>query len=324
MQNSGIEWTDHTGNLWWGCEEVRPECDNCYAKATTERWGWRKDLKKKSALWGKDSPRLYMPGVWDAFRKFQQLAEKGQGTKTEFGGGYQSVFVGSMMDVAERHRALINHKGERLYCDFAGNISTSGAMAKGYTFATTEHLRKKYFTEIIPETPNLLHLLLTKRPSNYKKIIPISWFANPPGNVMFGTSVGSANSLMMVDQLLSTGTQFRYFLSCEPMIGGFSLEKYLAKLAWVICGGESGSKKRPVHLDWARVLRDQCAAAGVPFFMKQVDKVQPIPADLMIREFPKQDKIVLLKAFLEEIANDKTYILNDYYKNKAKRLSESL
>jgi protein gp37 len=55
---------------------------------------------------------------------------------------------------------------------------------------------------------------------------------------------------------------------------------------WVIVGGESGPKKRPFNPDWARTIRDECQEAGVPFFMKQIDKVQPIPEDLLIREFP--------------------------------------
>ncbi len=45
--------------------------------------------------------------------------------------------------------------------------------------------------------------------------------------------------------------------------------KQLSTLHWVICGGESGSQARPMHPAWARSLRDQCAAAGVPFFLKQ-------------------------------------------------------
>jgi len=53
----------------------------------------------------------------------------------------------------------------------------------------------------------------------------------------------------------------------------------------VIVGGESGHGRRPFDPDWARSIRDECKAAGVPFFMKQIDKVQPIPEDLMIRQF---------------------------------------
>lgn len=60
---------------------------------------------------------------------------------------------------------------------------------------------------------------------------------------------------------------------------------------WVIAGGESGPRARPMHPDWARSLRDQCQSAGVPFFMKQMwgktkRSMPPIPDDLMIREYP--------------------------------------
>lgn len=59
------------------------------------------------------------------------------------------------------------------------------------------------------------------------------------------------------------------------------------KLDWVIVGGESGPGARPMHPDWVRSCRDQCQEAGVPFFMKQMSKREPIPDDLMIREFPE-------------------------------------
>jgi len=66
---------------------------------------------------------------------------------------------------------------------------------------------------------------------------------------------------------------------------------------WVVVGGESGPKARPMHLDWARSLRDQCAAAGAAFFMKQIisDRKKKIPfeqwdADLQIREFPNASR----------------------------------
>jgi len=59
---------------------------------------------------------------------------------------------------------------------------------------------------------------------------------------------------------------------------------------WVIVGGESGPNARPMHPDWARSLRGQCRAAGVPFFMKQMGGVRKpfpeIPADLICREYP--------------------------------------
>jgi protein gp37 len=56
---------------------------------------------------------------------------------------------------------------------------------------------------------------------------------------------------------------------------------------WVIVGGESGHHKRNYNIDWGRIIRDDCQALGVPFFFKQIDKVQSIPDDLLVREFPQ-------------------------------------
>lgn len=297
MENSGIEWTDHTANTHWGCDEVRPECDECYARKWAERMGWTVNNSPKSkgiSLWNQFGPRLYQPGIWKSLTKFQKLAAGNIKTKTHFGANIQSVFVGSMMDIGEKPMPLVNHIGKPLGIDPNGLFEDDGQIGNTRE-ATTDDLRQQLFKNIwdgVSEMyPNLLFLFLSKRPSNYKKIIPAHWFTNPPKNVMFGTSVGQESSLMMVDQLLATGPQFKYFLSCEPMIGGFSLRKYLSPagysaIRWVIVGGESGSE-RPFNLDWARVLRDECQSASVSYFFKQVDKVQPIPDDLMIREFPK-------------------------------------
>lgn len=59
---------------------------------------------------------------------------------------------------------------------------------------------------------------------------------------------------------------------------------------WVIVGAETGPGARPMNLEWARSIRDQCQAAGVPFFFKNVSGRQPIPDDLMVREFPEMRK----------------------------------
>jgi protein gp37 len=60
------------------------------------------------------------------------------------------------------------------------------------------------------------------------------------------------------------------------------------EIEWVIQGGESGHHKRPFNTDWARKLMSECAATNTPYFFKQIDKVQEIPADLLIRQFPNQ------------------------------------
>lgn len=90
------------------------------------------------------------------------------------------------------------------------------------------------------------------------------------------------------------------FLSCEPLLGPVDFELTLDDqdihprhnpISWIIAGGESGPGFREFNPDWARSLRDQCAAAGVAFLAKQMGGLKPsmmppIPDDLMIRQYP--------------------------------------
>jgi len=64
-------------------------------------------------------------------------------------------------------------------------------------------------------------------------------------------------------------------LECDGSGDNYEVLADLPKLDWVIVGGESGPKARPMHPDWARSLRDQCAAAGVPFLFKQWGNHRP-------------------------------------------------
>ena len=62
-----------------------------------------------------------------------------------------------------------------------------------------------------------------------------------------------------------------HFVAAEPLLGPLDLERYLSarEVSWVITGGESRTVHRPMELDWARAVREKCAAAGVAFFHKQ-------------------------------------------------------
>lgn len=104
-------------------------------------------------------------------------------------------------------------------------------------------------------------------------------WAWPLPNVWLGTSVeDQATADARIPELLQVPASVR-FLSCEPLLGPLNLETYLwhrwpedmdrGEIDWCIAGGESGPKARPMHPDWARSLRDQCVAAGVPYFFKQ-------------------------------------------------------
>jgi protein gp37 len=137
--------------------------------------------------------------------------------------------------------------------------------------------------KLIGKTKHLNWLLLTKRPQNIAGMLPPNWGCSYK-NVWLGTTVENQTEAdRRIPHLIGHSAAVR-FLSAEPLLG--PIQPSLSGIDWVICGGESGPGRRPMDLGWARDLRDQCAAAGVAFFMKQVDKVQPIPDDLMVREFP--------------------------------------
>jgi protein gp37 len=90
-----------------------------------------------------------------------------------------------------------------------------------------------------------------------------------PKNVWAGVSVESQDYVKRIEHLIKVPADIR-FLSVEPLLGSVKIEDgLLRKIQWVIVGGESGPKARPMNPEWARGVRDQCLAAGVPFFFKQ-------------------------------------------------------
>ncbi len=129
------------------------------------------------------------------------------------------------------------------------------------------HERTKLWA-LIEHTPSLNWLLLTKRPENILAMVP--WRGLFPDWVWVGTSVErQKRAVQRLPALMEVPAVVR-FVSAEPLLEPLDLSPWLPRLQWVICGGESGKEARPFDLDWARVLRDQCAAARVPFFFKQV------------------------------------------------------
>lgn len=85
-EKTGIEWTDHTFNPWWGCVKVSPACDHCYAESLSKRYGY--------AVWGKDAPRRWFGAEhWREPVKWNRAAERD--------GIRRRVFCASMADVFE-------------------------------------------------------------------------------------------------------------------------------------------------------------------------------------------------------------------------------
>ena len=134
---------------------------------------------------------------------------------------------------------------------------------------------------IMAEASRHTFQVLTKRPERMREHARRR--ARPLPNVWLGVSVeDQARAEERIPILCETPTAIR-FLSCEPLLAPLDLD--LDDIDWVIVGGESGPGARPMHLDWARAIRDQCRAAGVAFFLKQMARRAPIPPDLAVREF---------------------------------------
>jgi len=241
-----------------GCSKVSDGCKNCYAERLAHRFGWT--TKPWTAANATENvilnlDRLEQPLRWKKPRR---------------------IFVNSMSDLFHEQ--------------------------------VPDWFIRKVF-QVMAEANWHIFQVLTKRPKRMKEMIErlepefdgmvfngtkVSW---PLPNVWLGVS---AENQKVADEripiLLATPAAVR-FVSCEPLLGPIDLSRYLGAgepgeigngrlhnspsecptwydwcnciIDWVIVGGESGPGARPMHPDWVRSIRDQCQAAGVPFFFKQ-------------------------------------------------------
>lgn len=255
-ENTKIEWTHHTFNPWRGCTKVSAGCANCYAETLSKR------NPATLGIWGDSGTRVVAAeSYWKQPLKWNRDAAAA--------GERRRVFCASLADVFEDRPELTKP-------------------------------RRRLF-DLINETPDLDWLLLTKRPENIEPMFDdvkrhFNWDEDMSVmNIWLGTSVENQEQAdKRIPELLKIPAAVR-FLSCEPLLGPVDLLKAfpamgcsrfkdvdettgevladgagLADIHWVIAGGESGPNARPMHPDWARSLRDQCKAANVPIFIKQM------------------------------------------------------
>lgn len=277
-ENSAIEWTDHTFNPWIGCTKVSRAatggggCDGCYAEVSTPARVLR---AKGLETWGPGAPRQRTKTWGDPVRW-----NKSHDAFYAAHGRRQRVFCASLADVFDNEVPLA---------------------------------WRADLLDLIAQTPNLDWLLLTKRIGNAKTMMADALHLVPEANrdgmiwplpnVWLGATVVNQEEVDRdVPKLLATPARVR-FLSMEPLLGPVEFSnvsrradavrmlgrRALEGIDWVIVGGESGPGARPMHPDWARSLRDQCAATGVPFLFKQWGEwceAEAIPDDDE-RKFPE-------------------------------------
>ncbi len=140
---------------------------------------------------------------------------------------------------------------------------------------------------VIRKTPWHIYQILTKR---HERLLKLSKELDFPDNAWVGVSVESSAYSHRADYLRQIPAKVK-FLSCEPLLG--ELDVNLDGIDWVIVGGESGQKHRPIDIAWVRALRDQCNIEEVAFFFKQVGGRTPKAGGRVLdnqiwEEMPKQ------------------------------------
>ncbi|RSV41509.1 phage Gp37/Gp68 family protein [Sphingomonas sp. ABOLE] len=259
-ENTKIEWAHHTFNPWIGCTKVGPGCDHCYAETlATSRLG---------VIWGNEGERRRTAAsTWKQPRRWN-------------------------------NRAAARGVRERVFC---------ASLADVFDNRADPAVRAELF-QLIRETPQLDWLLVTKRIGNAAAMAEAAG-GMPENVWLGATIVNQEEANRDIPKLLATPASVRFlsmepllgpvdlevawhgenalYSECwgdcswckngHPPLhncaAGRQSEadwmKARSGLDWVIVGGESGPGARPMHPDWARQLRQQCADAGVPFLFKQ-------------------------------------------------------
>ncbi len=243
-ETTKIEWTDATVNFWWGCTKVGPGCDHCYAEA----WAQRFD----EGLWGAGVPRRKVKSAMPTLAKLHRNADRWEVRHWR----RRRVFLQSMSDLFDKE------------------------------------VPDEWFAEAwswVGMASRLELQIVTKRISFVERRVAGRTWPQHAGLII--SVVNQEEADRDIPRLLDLKSRLGIpwvGLSMEPLLGPVDVIKVLARwqdatpysarkgiklgsllLDWVIVGGESGPSARPMHPDWARSLREQCAAAGIPFLFKQ-------------------------------------------------------
>jgi protein gp37 len=269
---TGIEWTDATWNPVRGCSRVSAGCFNCYAETVAHRFskpgqpyeGLTKMVNGRPTWNGKIQlvyDHLEQPLRWWRNRK---------------------IFVNSMSDLFH----------EEVPTEYIDKVFAIMAMAPWHTFQVLTKRPERMLEYVKSRNCAMMHSVATMilGYDNPKRRAVNDW---PLPNVWLGVSVEDQDAAnLRIPLLLNTPAAVRW-VSAEPLLGAINFTRLRPpnvtwldclegrehdgpsttsggpKLDWIVCGGESGHGARPMHMDWVTEIRDQCAAADVPFLFKQ-------------------------------------------------------
>lgn len=259
---TGISWTDHTFNGWWGCSKISRGCRFCYADKEANRFG-------HDGLWGVNADREEKKSPWTDAVRWNRDAEKAQ--------VMARTFASSMGDVFEKH-AKLNALRTRLF-----------ALTESTPWLAWQLLTKR---------PENIAEMVPDRWMTWGGWPPNVWVG---ASLEAQTYQNQTLAWDRVSPLLRLPLAPVRFLSIEPMVGPVDLRNIEAPngavidalagdvkgpggevyastpsvIDWIIVGGESGTRSKIARMDpaWVASLADQAAATGTAFFYKQAGHI---------------------------------------------------
>lgn len=285
---SKISWTHSTFNPWWGCVEVSPACDNCYAREFSARMGFD--------VWGKDKPRRFFgDSHWNEPVKWNEAAMKA--------GERRRVFCASMADICEDRRDLDPWR-ERLWAliertdwlDWMLLTKREDKYAEMLPASWLKSPRKNVWLGVTAENQRRAD---ERIPALLEVPAIVHWISAEPllGPIDFRRWVRGANHPVTDDVLDAPDGAV---VGSEERIGDEWRRR--VGIDWVIVGGESGDEPRRMDPAWARDILDQCRRGGIAFHFKQKGRILAAemgckdregknsaewPEDLKVQEFPE-------------------------------------
>jgi protein gp37 len=296
-----IEWATAVWNPTTGCTRVSAGCDNCYAFALHDK-RYASNLHAANDFLGVLEV--------DQRVESRAMAARRMGVKMPWPKQYDRPFSRVQLLPERLDDPLRHKKPERYFVDsmsdlfhedvpdeYLDRVFLRMALNRRHRFLilTKRPERMSAYCHRVMPSPSpedLDHVSTLTTPGEREVVgdwarLSMMGLPQPPPNVWLGTSVeDQASADERIPHLLATPAAVR-FLSCEPLLGPIDLvslfqdgtamrelEKgvahYNVRIDWVIVGGESGPRARPMDLAWARSLVEQCRAAGVTPFVKQL------------------------------------------------------
>jgi len=340
---SAIQWTDRTWNPTTGCTRVSPGCDNCYAFALHDkRFKGQHDAARLAVCLDETLEKHIHDKGWPEVAKDLDLhgpqwaAEaRNRNLKLPLPKQYDVPFsTVQVLDDDRLAQPLRWRKSARIFVDSMSDLFHEDIPDAAIydVFRVMAHARQHTF-QVLTKRPERMSRFLDEHRHITCEDEEHEWHHSLPlANVWLGVSVEDQERAAERLPLLVRTPAAVHFVSAEPLLGpldlystpwlvsGYTEPPFDDRVDWVIVGGESGPHARPFDVAWARSLREQCEAAGVAFFMKQIGKrpveeqwssegghtlgVRPYragtrldahggnpdewPEDLRVREFPRE------------------------------------